>query len=512
LQEIEAALTMHPGISQAAVTVLRPASGDQKLLAYLVPDKDYFENVLAAEQNQDRRINEWRSVFDRLQKDPSSSAATASFNIRGWNSTYTKKPIPDDEMQEWVDNTVQEILSLRRSEILEIGCGTGLLLLRIAPTSKRYVGVDFSPASLKSLASQMLEFKGRPSVVTLLERAADNLHDIDSSSFDIVIVNSVVQYFPSLEYLAKVLEGAMKATKAGGAIFIGDVRNLSLLEAFGTSVELFQAPSKLPLSDLREKIRRRLNQERELVLSPAYFLALQRRYPEISRVEIRPKWGKSDNEMTRFRYNVTLFLDSHERKRLVEPRWLDWTAEGLTLDSLRDLLQSGIEMLAIKGVVNARVEKDVEVLARLANSDDSSTAADLREALSNTPTRGVSPDELRSLANEFDYQTEISWAACRSDGSFDLVFRRLPAGQEATGAPIAWPRPDFISDDITLYAHDPSRIARRRTLIWQSREHARATLPAAMIPVEFILVNALPLTSDGEIDRAALPELETVLK
>ena len=184
----------------------------------------------------------------------------------------------------------------------------------------------------------------------------------------------------------------------------------------------------------------------------------------------------------------------------------------MTLDSVRDLLQSGIEMLAIKGIVNARIEKDVEALSRLANSDDSTSAADFREALSNAPTRGVTPDELRSLAEEFDYQTEISWAACRSDGSFDLVFRRLPEGQEATGAPIAWPGPDFISDDLTLYAHDPSRIARRRTLIRQLREYARATLPAAMVPAEFIVVNALPLTSEGAIDRAALPDLETVLR
>ena len=115
------------------------------------------------------------------------------------------------------------------------------------------------------------------------------------------------------------------------------------------------------------------------MISPAFFLALQRRYPQISRVEIRPKWGKADNEMNSFRYNVTLFMDSHEQKYL-EPRWLDWNAEGLTLDTIRDLLQSGTEMLAIKGVVNARIEKDVEALARLANSDDSATAGDLRES------------------------------------------------------------------------------------------------------------------------------------
>jgi hypothetical protein len=258
------------------------------------------------------------------------------------------------------------------------------------------------------------------------------------------------------------------------------------------------------VADLRKRIRRRLDQERELVIAPEYFLALQRRYRQITRVEIRPKWGNSDNEMTRFRYNVTLFIDFQEQKSL-DPRWLDWSVEGLTLDAIRDLLQSRREILAIKGVINARIEKDVAALARLADSDDSATAGDLREALSNKPTRGIYPDQLRALAREFDYDAEISWSACRYDGSFDVLFRRLSAGKETTDASVAWPQPDSISGDLSLYIHDPSRIARRRILIRKLRDFARAALPDSMVPSDFILVNALPLTSEGEIDRNALP-------
>ena len=80
---------------------------------------------------------------------------------------------------------------------------------------------------------------GKQSAVTLLERPADDFKDLDDNSFDTVIINSVVQYFPSLEYLTKVLDGAIKATKPGGAIFVGDVRSLPLLEAWSASVELF---------------------------------------------------------------------------------------------------------------------------------------------------------------------------------------------------------------------------------------------------------------------------------
>ena len=499
--QIEDVLRTHPGIRQVAVIVSKSSSLDQKVIAYLAPEDSYLGSILVTQQIEDQRINEWRTVFDRLQRVPGSSAG---FNIDGWHSSYTKQPIAEEEMHEWIDSTVEEILSLHPADVLEIGCGTGLLLLRVVSRTKRYVGVDFSPASLKSLRDQLVTLEASSGSVTLLERQADNFNGLDNHSFDTVILNSVVQYLPSLEQLTKVFEGALKAANSPGAIFIGDVRSRTLLENFATSVELFQAPPSLSVADLRKRIRRRLDQERELVIAPEYFLALQRRYRQITRVEIRPKWGNSDNEMTRFRYNVTLFIDFQEQKSL-DPRWLDWSVEGLTLDAIRDLLQSRREILAIKGVINARIEKDVAALARLADSDDSATAGDLREALSNKPTRGIYPDQLRALAREFDYDAEISWSACRYDGSFDVLFRRLSAGKETTDASVAWPQPDSISGDLSLYIHDPSRIARRRILIRKLRDFARAALPDSMVPSDFILVNALPLTSEGEIDRNALP-------
>src|SRR5262249_19557343 len=59
------------------------------------------------------------------------------------------EPIPPDEMREQVDETVERIRSLRPRRILEIGCGTGLLLFRLAPDCDRYVGTDFSTIALK---------------------------------------------------------------------------------------------------------------------------------------------------------------------------------------------------------------------------------------------------------------------------------------------------------------------------------------------------------------------------
>ena len=99
---------------------------------------------------------------------------------------------------------------------------------------------------------------------------------LDEDSFDTVVINSVVQYFPNVAYLTKVLENAVNIVKPGGHVFVGDMRSLPLLTTFASSVELFQAADGVSAGELRDRIERRIQHDRELVLSPAYFLSLRR--------------------------------------------------------------------------------------------------------------------------------------------------------------------------------------------------------------------------------------------
>src|SRR5262249_2258690 len=166
--------------------------------------------------------------------------------------------IPADQMREWVETTITEIRLLQPDRVLEIGCGSGLLLFRLAPHCSRYAATDFAPAVLKQLKRQMSEAPGRWSNVEVLERSAENFEGFDHASFDTVILNSVVQYFPSAKYLQRVVEQAAQVAAPGGRIFIGDVRNLALLEACAVSVELYQAPASMQVAELRERVQRRM--------------------------------------------------------------------------------------------------------------------------------------------------------------------------------------------------------------------------------------------------------------
>ncbi|MCA1852411.1 MAG: class I SAM-dependent methyltransferase, partial [Beggiatoa sp.] len=136
----------------------------------------------------------------------------------------------------WVEETVAHLRALRPSRVLEIGCGTGLVLTRLAPSCTSYMGVDFSSAVLEQVSEYLAQREDLRHVV-LRQAMAHELSFIGDDSVDLVILNSVVQYFPDIDYLVEVLSEAVRVTRPGGHIFVGDVRSLPLLEAYHTSVQ-----------------------------------------------------------------------------------------------------------------------------------------------------------------------------------------------------------------------------------------------------------------------------------
>lgn len=292
LRAIENVLAGLPGVRRTAIVVRESAAGEPVSIAYVVPEDDYVEHIFSDQDEEARRTEQWRKIYDLYQKPQADKSVESGLSARVWRSTYTKQTIPEQEMQEWIGCTIDRVRQLNPVKVLEIGCGLGALLLPLGSHCERYVGTDISGAFIASLKSHIESTPGKWSSVDLFERAADNFNDFDDGSFDTVIINSVTMYFPSAEYLTRVIEGAIRMALPNGTIFVGDIHSLPLRTTFAVSVELFQAQSGLSLDELRARVRKRLRLEKELCISPSFFLALQKSHPEISEIEIRPKRGR----------------------------------------------------------------------------------------------------------------------------------------------------------------------------------------------------------------------------
>ena len=394
----------------------------------------------------------WEVLWDQAYRKPEAPAPAAdpTFDTSGWVSSYTGAPIAEPEMREWVDHTVTRIRA-------HAGPGRAswrwarawaCLLFRLAPECERYVGLDFAESALEHV-SAVLKSAPLPQV-ELLRAAADAIPDSVGRDFDVVVINSVAQYFPSADYLTRVLDEAVGRLRPGGAVFVGDLRPIEAAGAQHASVALLHAPETARAGDVRRQMDARLARDGELLISPAFFDAFVAQRPDLAVVSCNLKRGRAANELVKFRYDVVLRRQSNlggvrllgspqqeeDKKRApVTPQRIS-APTGDAMQSLRSALHGNPAALVVAGLPNARVAGDLFVLDECRAAKRDLGVPELRAESSARARAALDPEDVFSLST--DYGIEVR-PRPEHFGLFDASFARKDIGGLAAVARDARP-------------------------------------------------------------------------
>ncbi|KAI7761673.1 hypothetical protein LZL87_014180 [Fusarium oxysporum] len=353
--EVEHAILSHPTVHDAAVVVLHHPDGQDPEMVAFAAAAAWTDNT-SEEDEATHQVEAWGSHFDTTTymdiKSIDDSAIGRDFI--GWTSMFDGSQIDKAEMNEWLDDTIQALLDGQEpGHVLEIGTGTGMLLFNLGAGLESYVGIDPSKAAadfVTHAAESRPELAGR---VKMHVGTATDTVGLTGVQPDIIVLNSVVQYFPSPKYLAEVIEGLAQIPGVSH-LFFGDIRSHALNRDFLAARAIYDLGDEATKQAVSRKMMQLEEREEELLVDPGFFTGLVRRLPDqIHHVEILPKLMQATNELSSYRYAAVIHLHNQTSRsqqvvhQIPEDDWVDFGASQMDRDGLIRLLREDSSAAAI---------------------------------------------------------------------------------------------------------------------------------------------------------------------
>ncbi|WP_152656273.1 class I SAM-dependent methyltransferase [Oceanobacillus sp. CFH 90083] len=210
----------------------------------------------------------------------------------GWISYLTGEPFSESEINEYSNNTLVKLKPYIncKNSFLEIGVGSGVILQKISSQVKDYTATDIS--------SKMINFCKDKLVIENKENVkfenleAKQMDELLPRRYEVIIINSVCQYFPSIEYFEEVIAAAHKVSKENTIIFLGDIPDVS------KKAELIR--------NAQRNNSEQGNLHREMFYNKDYLYNLYKKYTFIKKIEISEKIFSIENELTSYRFDCIL--------------------------------------------------------------------------------------------------------------------------------------------------------------------------------------------------------------
>lgn len=495
--EIENVLSDHSEVRDSLVTLKEVGDGQPRLVAYIVP-----ETFDPGHHRQQRLAEHWRAIWTREYDAMHGHLDDPTFNTAGLRSSYDGQPLAEPALRDMVAQSCERVRAFEPKRILDLGCGSGLMLFPLAPNCESYVAVDFSAGAIADLERETA-LQGLTNV-QFLKQAANVSANIEADCFDVVILNTVIQYFPDIDYLEAVLDNALRALRPGGVIFIGDVRELGALEAFHASVIQARAASNNDIKNFHEELHRMADKETELVFDLGWFEVFAATRSSITAIEAAYKEGPFRNEVIDYRFDVIL-RKGGTAEQLVPDLIHDGEADRSSLAELwRQLKKNPAECVLIKNLLNTRRQEASTFLQSLQadcknDKNISSIGLDRSSALN--------PDDVVRDGLALGYRVVLLPDPAGSPKHFAALLVRDKPGvtlwSHRPRVEIARQTPALLSNELQQSLAAPS--LDHADLIGQLQNLAGQHFPGPMCPTHYVILRELPLTSARKIDRQALP-------
>lgn len=214
----------------------------------------------------------------------------------GFISSYNGQPFSEAEVDEYHDRVVELATPYLsdQSNVLEIGCGSGLIAFSIAPVVKRFVGLDPSKRMLEMNRARSSELQ--LTNTEWVEGYALQLEGMEANSYDLILMASTAQFFPGYCYFEQVVREAMRCLKPNGVLIIADVMDLRKKDIFRNSLIEYRKQH-----EIGNHVRGLSDQE--LYCDEDFFDDLHYRIADIDQIEVLHRQEGFENELG-FRYDV----------------------------------------------------------------------------------------------------------------------------------------------------------------------------------------------------------------